>query len=213
MAKFCKYCGRRMEEGEVCHCREEAVEGKGAPASNESAGENTAGETRKASELKTPEELKVPKAIGIVNTVAGALLFFIGIADIDYDWGLIAFLAAIGFLVTGILEIAKKSFKGIGVVQIVMGALSVIIGLCCDMDYDWGYIGLFIGIAFLVTGLLRLLNKSIKAIAILEIVFGGILLFFGFADIDFDWGMTALAASAGFMVSGILFLVYNRAKS
>lgn len=189
MAGFCKYCGRSLQDGEECHCRDISM-----PV-NEIA------------------EVKKPKAIGIVNIVAGALMLFIGMADIDYDWGMIAMVAGIGFLVTGILELVKKNLKAAGVIQVIFGIASVLVGAMCNLEFDWGYVGIIIGIAFFIVGILRLMKKSVKATAIIEIVFAGILLIFACIDMDYDWGVTALLAGIGLLVSGIVFLVSNRQKN
>lgn len=194
MAGFCKYCGRSLQDGEICQCRNNGM----------AAGE--------INEPKIVAEVKTPKAAGIVNIVAGAIMLLIGMADIEFDWGVIALLGGIGFLISGILELVKRNYKIIGIIQMVFGGLTALFGFICDLEYDWGYIGILIGITFFIAGLLRMLRKSVKAISVLEIVFAGILLLFAFVDIEFDWGVTALVASIGFMVSGILFLVYNKKK-
>lgn len=164
-------------------------------------------------ETKAVAEVNTPKAAGIVNIVAGAIMLLIGMADIEFDWGIIALLGGAGFLISGILELVKRNYKIIGIIQMVFGALTALFGFICDLEYDWGYIGILIGVTFFVTGLLRVLKKSVKAISIVEIVFAGILLLFAFMDIEFDWGITAFVAGVGFIVSGILFLIYNKAKS
>lgn len=194
MVKFCKYCGRQLNNGEICHCRDGSV----AEVKNETVPE------------KEAEELKIPKAIGIVNIVAGSIMLLLGVADIDYDWGLIALIGGAGLLVTGILELLKKNT---GIIQLIFGAVSIFVGLMCDLEFDWGYIGILIGAALFIPGLLRILKRTIKPIAILKIIFGGVLLLFAFIDMEYDWGITAFAASAGFLVSGILYLVYNREKA
>ena len=191
MTRFCKYCGRPLNNGEICHCRDESV----AEVKNEKAVE------------KEAEKITMPKAIGIVNIVAGSIMLLLGVVDIDYDWGLIALIGGAGLLVTGILELLKKNT---GIIQLIFGAVSILVGLICDLEFDWGYIGILIGAALFIPGLLRILKRTIKPIAILEIVFGGVLLLFAFADMEYDWGITAFAASVGFLVSGILYLVFNR---
>lgn len=142
--------------------------------------------------------------------VAGAVMLLIGMADIDFDWGIIALLGGIGFLISGIMELVKRNYKIIGIIQVVFGSLTTLYGFICDLEFDWGYIGILIGVTFFVTGLLRVLKKSVKPISIVEIVFAGILFLFALVDIEFDWGVTALVAGVGFMVSGILFLVNNK---
>ena len=137
-------------------------------------------------------------------------MLLLGVADIDYDWGLIALIGGAGLLVTGILELLKKNT---GIIQLIFGAVSIFVGLMCDLEFDWGYIGILIGAALFIPGLLRILKRTIKPIAILKIIFGGVLLLFAFIDMEYDWGITAFAASAGFLVSGILYLVYNREKA
>ena len=157
-------------------------------------------------------EINTPKAIGIVNIVAGSLMLLIGLSDYEFAWGLISMMGGIGFLVSGILELVKRNYRIIGIIQISSGALSTLGGLSCDLDFDWGYVGILIGAAFITVGILRLLQKPIKIISIIEIVFASVLLLLAFADIKFDWGVTALAAGGGFMDSGILFFIYNKAK-
>lgn len=155
-------------------------------------------------------EKGMKKAISIVNIVAGAILLLIGMVDIDWAWGQVALVCGVGIFVVGILELLNKSLKVIGIVQIVFGSADILLGFICDLDFDWTYVSLLTGTVLLVTGILRTLNKSQKAIGIIEIVFAGILLLIGIADIECDWGISALAAGVSFLVSGILLLIIRR---
>lgn len=195
MARFCKYCGRSLQDGEVCQCRDNGMA------------------TGEAREKELAAEINTPKAIGIVNIVAGSLMLLLGLNDIEFAWGLFSLAGGAGFLVSGILELVKRNYKIIGIIQISLGGLTALGGVACDLEFDWAYIGILIGAAFVAVGVLRLLQKSIKVISIVEIVFASVLLLLAFANIEFNWGWIALASSGALMTSGILFFVYNRAKA
>lgn len=165
------------------------------------------GETKKE---ESPAEIRTPKAIGIVNIVAGSLMMLVGLGDIDLAWGLFSLMGGSAFLVSGILELVKRNYRIIGIIQISLGGLSAVGGLTCDLDYDWGYVGILIGAAFITVGLLRLLQKPIKVISIIEMAFAAVLLLLSLIDIKFHWGWVALVSGGGILTSGILFFVYNR---
>lgn len=152
------------------------------------------------------EVYKTPKPISIVNIVCGAILLIIGFMDIDFDWGLISLVLGCGMLVYGILQILGKSAKVIGILQLIFGCASFGVGAMCNTDYDWAYVAFAGGLAYALSGLFKLLKKT-TVMAVLEIVFGAILLIIGFIDVDFDWGISALLAAAACLVSGIIWLV------
>lgn len=198
---YCKKCGAQIEEGaNFCgRC--------GNPVSEEheeSNGEKVIQITEKNNIMKQSN----PDLItNIILIVAGGLLLIWGFQSMDYDWGVIQFLTGVTFLVKGILQLISKYEKGKVITTIVMGSLLILIGFSCDLEYDWGYSGLLAGAALLVTGILELLHKSLKAIGILEIVFGSILLLYGIACADFTWGDMGLISGIALLVPGILRMV------
>lgn len=199
---FCKYCGKENNDGaKFCTGCGKSLQGseEHVPVQENMFQQMGSGQT----EVKNG--MKVNKVTSIITIVAGALALLIGIMDIDYDWGIISFVCGAGFLVVGILSILKKSTKLISIIEIVFGAITLLVGFACNMNFDWGYIGILIGAALLVVGILELLKKSAVAVSIIKIVFGGILLLF---ISEYDWGITSLAAGAQFLANGIIFLIY-----
>lgn len=180
-SKFCEYCGATINN-----------------APSQESSQPTYGETGIE---------KAKRKTGIIDIIAAAILLFVGIVDVDYDWGILSFCCGVGILVAGILQVIRKSDKVIGIVRIVFGGITILVCFACDWDFDWTYIGLFVGITLLVVGILGVLHKSWKAISIVLIVFGGILLLLGLSCIDYDWGITGTVAGVSFLVSGILNLV------
>ena len=58
-----------------------------------------------------------------------------------------------------------------------------------------------------------MLKKSLKVIAIIKIVFGGIVVFLGIATLEYVWGEIALVAGgAPLLAAGIFELIYSRKK-
>lgn len=146
---------------------------------------------------------KVKRTIGILNVIAGGILLFLGIGDIEYDWGIISLVCGLGFFVSGILQLAKKGIKPICIIKIVFGSLALLLGIIC-LDYIWGYIGVLTGTGLLVVGILGLLRRSQKVIAIVEVVFGGLVLSL---SSNYFGGVIALFAAIPLLVAGILELV------
>ncbi len=190
---FCRNCGHENEEG-VKFCRS-----CGRPM------QGVSGSLQEVSGVN--QQLKIQRITGIISTIAGAVLLLIGFADIDWDWGWISLISGSGILVMGILQLMKKRQRTVGIIGIVFGALSILFGMICDLNYDWGYIGILIGSVLLVTGILIILKKSIKVIGIVEIVLSGVLLLLALVCIEFDWGLIGLVAGVPGLVSGILNLV------
>ncbi|MDO4343814.1 MAG: hypothetical protein Q4C50_03320 [Eubacteriales bacterium] len=154
--------------------------------------------------------LKMRKVAGILEIIFGAILLTGGIAEIEYDWGIISLVAGVGFLVAGILDVRRAQEKTRNIIYIVFGAATAILGAGCDLNFDWGYIGIVIGIAMVTAGILGLLHKTMKTIGIVEIVFGGILIILGGMCIDFSWGTTGFFAGILLLVVGILKVVNNK---
>lgn len=190
---FCRNCGQENKEGaRFCKGCGRAIQG-------------ISGSLQETFEVNW--QLKMQRITGIINTIAGAILLLIGLVDAEWDWGWISLISGSGIMVMGILQLMRKRQKTVGIIGIVFGALSILFGMICDLDYDWGYIGILIGSVLLVTGILSVLKKSIKVIGIVEIVLSGVLLLFALACIEFDWGLIGLVAGVPSLVSGILNLV------
>lgn len=71
MAKFCKYCGRRLEEGAVCVCRQQPVEDAAAPVNTGAAAETQATAASDAASAQA-EQVAAPSAAAETQQAAGA---------------------------------------------------------------------------------------------------------------------------------------------
>ena len=195
-SKFCQSCGEPLTETLPSEIPIRKAQASLGASLSENQGEESAKKPRRVS--------------AILNIVAGAALLLIGLIDSDYDWGLIALCGSVGFLVPGILQILKKANKVVYILETIFGALTMVIGFACNLDFDWGYVGILMGAALLVLGILGLARRSIKVRAIVGIVFAGLLLFSWLANSDYDWGLTALVAAVPLLVSGVLDLVSQK---
>lgn len=201
---FCNKCGNKLDDG-VKFC----------PMCGATIGEvNEENRVNTTSSLNNPKPgtnnssvLKINKIIAILNIVMGGIILLITMIDIDLEWAMYSLWLAIGLLVIGILQLLRKSTKVISIIEIVTGSLTFLASLACDLQYDWPYVGLLAGISLLVTGILSLLHKSVKAIAIIQIVFGGLILLLGLAGMEYDYGWIALGVTASFLTAGILKLI------
>lgn len=101
---------------------------------------------------------KSPKIIAIVQMVMGAIAVSDSV-ELAYDWEYIGFAAGVGLLVCGILRIRNISSKVISIVEIVFGGVTLLLGFAC-IDWAWGDTGLIFGAAFLVEGILNLINTK-----------------------------------------------------
>lgn len=98
MAKFCRNCGRPLEEGEVCTCNaQQNGVNRSQPEQNN---------TRMDEKTKGVPRLLVP----IGQTVAGGILVLFGLMTGSFDWSYMSYVAGAGFLLTGICGLvdAKK---------------------------------------------------------------------------------------------------------
>lgn len=135
MARFCTNCGKALEEGELCGCMNQQQANPAAPQSNPEPQQtyqqmNQQQQAYRASQQQNYQHVQQPmhqqfyqeqppiygaiqgekrmgwkKGVYITQIVVGSFLLLAGFASIDYDWGIIACTASIGFLVTGILEL------------------------------------------------------------------------------------------------------------
>lgn len=200
---FCDNCGTELKDGvKFCpKCGAEVKEVK-SQISSEDINNKSVSHTE-----DNPTVAKVNKIIAILNIVMGGIVLLIGIMEIDFVWGEYAIWFSAGLIASGILQLLRKSSKVVSVILIIAGGLTLFVGLGCDLDYDWGYIGILAGAGMLVCGILNLLHKSVKAISIVEIVFGGLLLVCAFLTLEMSYGWIALAGAAAFLTGGILKLV------
>lgn len=97
-----------------------------------------------------------PKIIAIVQVVMGAIAVSNSV-ELANDWEYVGFVAGVGLLVCGILSIRKISCKVISIVEIVFGGVTLLWGFAF-IDWAWGDTGLIFGAAFLVEGILNLVN-------------------------------------------------------
>ena len=217
-SKFCEYCGGNISDEKM----QEVNRITSDMHQNEQINQTTQ-EMKQNRQVNPPYEQNVGngnknKIPGIIDIVAAGILLLAGLADVDYDWGLISLSAGAGILIAGILQIMNKSDKAIGTVRIVFGGITFLLGCLCSPEYDyeniglydWGYIGLIVGISLLVIGILGLTCKTLSTLSIVSIVAGGILILCGLKYIDYDWGITGAVAGTTFLVSGILNLINSK---
>lgn len=101
---------------------------------------------------------KNPKIVAIIQIVLGALTALVS-SELTYDWEYVGFVAGAGLLVFGILGLLKKPIRIISIVEIVFGGVIVLLGVAF-IEWVWGDTGLFCGAAFLVEGILNLINEK-----------------------------------------------------
>lgn len=101
---------------------------------------------------------KKQKVIAILQIIMGALCVLVSL-ELNYDWEYVGFVAGAGLLVFGILSILRKPLRIISIVEIVFGSASILFGLAC-IDWAWGDTGVFVGAAYLVEGILNLVNGT-----------------------------------------------------
>ena len=210
---YCKKCGNELQENQkFCPVCGEAV----SVAAKEETYENEVTvpvKEENQKDVNDDKNVKAKKVKSIINIAAGGVLLLLGFMEAGFDWGWIALACGAGFLATGILRLLNKPEKVSCIIEIVTGGLTLFFGILCDLDYDWGYVGILIGIGVLVVGILGLSKKSSKVIAIIKIVFGGIVVLLGVAAFEYIWGEIALVAGgAPLLAVGIFELIYSRKK-
>lgn len=98
------------------------------------------------------------KPTGITTlSLASVLLSFTFLTELSYDWELCGFFVALVFIAVSILELLKKTYMLIGIVQLSGGSMLSILG-CATLDYVWGDMTLGAGISLVVSGILFLVN-------------------------------------------------------
>lgn len=102
MAKFCSYCGRPLQEGEVCSCRQER-KGDGQAYQQPNHLETGHYQPYMAKKAGVPKYL-----VPIGQTVVGGILILFGLITGGWDWSYISCVAGAGFLLTGICGIIEK---------------------------------------------------------------------------------------------------------
>lgn len=200
---FCKNCGNELDDN-VKFCP------KCGTLIKESGAESEINIVTNFDRKTNDPIKKVNKIIAILNIVMGGIIFLIALIDSELEWSAYSFWFAVGLLVIGILQLLRKSTKVISIIKIVTGSLTLLTSFVCDFEFDWTYVGLFAGTSMLVVGILELLHKSVKAVAIVEIVFSGLILLFGLAGMEYDYGWAALGMTAAFLPAGILKLANFR---
>lgn len=100
------------------------------------------------------------KPIGITTlSLAAILLVFSCGAELDYEWGACAFLVALTYVVIGMLELLKKTYFILGIVQLVGAGVLCVLGLV-TFEYIWGEMTLSAGISLVVAGILYVINSK-----------------------------------------------------
>jgi len=94
MANFCSQCGKELKEGEVCNCNNQQYAGQ-----NFQQQKNT-----DSVQLSNAGNKLVP----ISQIAVGAILVILGFMCWGYDWGIISIVAAVGFLIPGVVAIIQK---------------------------------------------------------------------------------------------------------
>lgn len=217
-SRFCEYCGYNVNEEPMQMTNQSISNEYQNEQVNQPIPEMYQSKEFEPSYQQNSGDGKRKKVPGIIDIVAAGILLLAGLADADYDWGLISLSAGAGILIAGILQIMNKSDKAIGTVRIVFGGITFLLGCLCSPEYDyeniglydWGYIGLIVGISLLVIGILGLTCKTLSTLSIVSIVAGGILILCGLKYIDYDWGITGAVAGTTFLVSGILNLINSK---
>lgn len=102
MARFCSNCGRSLQEGEVCNCRQVNMgNGQGNQQQNNP---NTG-----YYQPYTPKKAGIPKLlVPIGQTVTGGVLILFGLMTGGWDWSYISYVTGAGFLLTGICGIIEE---------------------------------------------------------------------------------------------------------
>ncbi len=102
MARFCSNCGRSLQEGEVCNCRQVNMgNGQGNQQQNNP---NTG-----YYQPYTPKKAGIPKLlVPIGQTVTGRGFDIIWLNDGGWDWSYISYVTGAGFLLTGICGIIEE---------------------------------------------------------------------------------------------------------
>lgn len=102
MAKFCSNCGRSLQEGEVCSCRQEN-KGDGQVYQQPDYLNANQYQPYMAKKAGVPK-LLVP----IGQIVVGGILILFGLMTGGWDWSYISYVTGAGFLLTGICGIIEK---------------------------------------------------------------------------------------------------------
>lgn len=191
---YCVNCGNEIKDGEK-YCTKCGIKMDIPEEQKDTVIQN--GESRNK---------KWQRPSGIINIVICAILLFIGIADSDYVYGAIALITGAVGATVGILQVLFIRESVFGIIRVVGGSILIIVSFGFDWDYDWAYVCILIGIALLVNGIMLLLKKSLKAISILNIVFGSLLVLFGIV-IGYDWGIMSFLSGVAILLEGILGLV------
>lgn len=204
---FCNNCGAKVKDGaKFC---------------------TSCGQELKAPDFhnSTRDGASIPnlrKTLGTLYTVVGVCLSLRGVLDLyDYwsDFQLLEIYSCIigaGFVLVGILQLLNKEERIVSIFEIVFSLLlfamaakdwSVnFVGVLTDLYQSRSYVEIYAGIGILAVGVLGVLHKSGKAIAIVEIIFSSIVLLDGIDLVKIDWSYTTILAGAAVLAAGILKL-------
>ena len=116
MGNFCKYCGRALQEGEVCHCRDgqkeqENMNHQFSGQSEEYANKREFYQQQNHSFNSAPKKGTPRLFVPIGQTVAGGILILLGLITGGWDWSYISYVSGAGFLLTGICGIIDSKRK------------------------------------------------------------------------------------------------------
>lgn len=110
MARFCSNCGRALQEGEVCNCRQVNM-GTGQVNGQQNQQQNPQQNNSNIGYYQsyTPKKAEIPKLlVPIGQTVTGAVLILFGLITGGWDWSYISYVTGAGFLLTGICGIIEE---------------------------------------------------------------------------------------------------------
>lgn len=110
MARFCSNCGRALQEGEVCNCRQVNM-GTGQENGQQNQQQNPQQNNSNMGYYQsyTPKKAGIPKLlVPIGQTVAGGVLILFGLITGGWDWSYISYVTGAGFFLTGICGIIEE---------------------------------------------------------------------------------------------------------
>lgn len=110
MARFCSNCGRSLQEGEVCNCRQVNLgTGQATGQTNGQANGQQNNPNMGYYQPYTPKKAGIPKLlVPIGQTVTGGVLILFGLITGGWDWSYISYVTGAGFLLTGICGIIEE---------------------------------------------------------------------------------------------------------
>ena len=152
--------------------------------------------------------------MGVCLSLRGILDLYQNLANF-HSLEIYSCVIGIGFLLVGILQLLNKE-RVVSILEIVFSFLFFgmaakdwnvdFVGILTDLYQSRSYVEIYAGIGLLVVGIMGILRKSEKRMAIVEIIFSGIILLGGIEYATISWSYTTILAGAAALAAGILKL-------